>query len=163
MLETFNTVQEKFSGVEKQFGERDVRVIQAASAQTTAVNAALQAQKEAVTEQNKSFTLSIDKSEKGTGEAIAQQRTLLQTATGSLGDKIDDLKSRFAAVEGQLANLTVQFGRLDGIESRLIGVETRMNSSEGRVRGHGESWQFFVAAIGVVGLLAGAAMAFLRH
>jgi hypothetical protein len=161
--ERFVTVDEKFSGVEKQFVERDVRVLQSAAAATTAVNAALQAQKEAAVAQNSSFTLSIDKTEKATGEQIVQQRTLLQTATGSLSDKIDDLKSRFGSIESHMASIGSVEGRVGGIESRMNALEGRMNGNEGRRAGHGESWQLFVAAIGVACLIAGIVVALWRH
>ena len=100
IFETFRTQNEKFHGVETQFTERDVRTRDAASQTALAVQAALQAAKEAVGEQNKSFTLSIDKSEKSTSEQITQQRVLLQTNYGSLNDKIVDLAVRMTRFEG---------------------------------------------------------------
>lgn len=95
----FKTVEVEFQSVQTQFSERDVRGRDAALANTTAVNAALQAQKEAAGEQAKSFTLSIDKSEKGTLEQIAQQRVLLETMKQTLDGKVEDVKERVTRVE----------------------------------------------------------------
>src|ERR1035441_9083425 len=61
---------ERFIGVQKQFDERDVRTAGAVIAGTTAVNAALQAQKEAAGAQNDSLTASITKSEAATVKQI---------------------------------------------------------------------------------------------
>ena len=101
--ERFNTVGQQFKGIDTQFDERDVRVREAALSQTTAVNAALQAQKEAAGEQAKSFSLSIDKSEKGTLEQINQQRVLLEKTNDALDSKISDLKDRINRIEATAA------------------------------------------------------------
>lgn len=92
---------EKFNGVDRQFVERDVRVGQSAVAATTAVNAALQAAKEAVGEQNKSFTLSITKSETATMKQIDALLVTSQTATTGLLTTITDVKERLTRIEGQ--------------------------------------------------------------
>jgi hypothetical protein len=153
MLETFKTVREQFNGVEKQFIERDVRVIQSATAATTAVNAALQAQKEAAGEQAKSFSLSVNKSEQSTLEQITQQRVLLQTATGSLNDKIDDVKQRLTTIEGQ---------------TRGNDTTNRLTSIEGQNKGKHDSSAAIIAAIvactAVLGVIASfVAAMMLRH
>lgn len=92
---------EKFAGVDRQFVERDVRVLQSAAAATTAVNAALQAAKEAVGEQNKSFTLSIDKSETATMKQIDALLVTSQTATTGINTTVTDVKERLTRIEGQ--------------------------------------------------------------
>lgn len=84
----FETTGEQFRGIQVQFSERDDRVSESATAATTAVNAALQAQKEAA-----------GKSEQGTAEQLNQLRLLLQTAASGLGDKNDDLKERVTRIE----------------------------------------------------------------
>lgn len=97
--ESLKLLEEKFAGVEKQFVERDVRVIQSATAATTAVNAALQAQKEAAFEQAKSFSLSIDKSEAATAKQIDALRDGQQTEIRALSASLSDLKERLTRIE----------------------------------------------------------------
>lgn len=111
---------ERFRGIQVQFDERDVRVKESAAAATTAVNAALQAAKEAVGAQNTSFTLGIDKSEKATLEQINQQRVLLDKTTSSLDEKIDDLKDRMARLE------SIGLGRTEAVgDHRASAADVR--------------------------------------
>jgi chromosome segregation ATPase len=92
---------EKFAGVNTQFVERDKRTEQLTIANSTAIAAALQAQKEAVNEQNRASSEAIDKSNKQTAEAITQLQTLFQSNIGSLSNQLNDLKSRIDRSEGQ--------------------------------------------------------------
>jgi hypothetical protein len=91
---------EKFSGVSNQFIERDKRTDQLTVAAQTAVTAAFAAQKEAVSEQNKSNSLAINKSEQATAESLRQLQTLFVSDSKATNDKIDDLKSRLDRGEG---------------------------------------------------------------
>jgi len=93
-------VEEKFASIQKQFDERDVRTEQAAGAVKIAVDAALQAQKEAAGEQNRSNTLAQTKSETATTKQIDQIGTLIQNNTKSFDDKINDVKDRVNRIEG---------------------------------------------------------------
>lgn len=119
--EKFKTVGVEFVSVQTQFSERDVRGRDAALANTTAVNAALQAQKEAAGEQAKSFTLSIDKSEKGTLEQIAQQRVLLETMKQTLDGKVEDIKERVTRVESMALGATAT--RADATTAHTAGAQ----------------------------------------
>jgi hypothetical protein len=65
------------------------------------VDAALQAAKEAVGEQNKSNALAIAKSEATFTKQIDQIGVLISTMQKGIDDKIDDMKSRLQAIEGQ--------------------------------------------------------------
>lgn len=93
--------EEKFKSIQTQFSERDTRTEQAAGAVKIAVDAALQAQKEAVGEQNKSSALAIAKSETATTKQIDQIGITIQNTTANLNDKIDDVKTRMNVIDGR--------------------------------------------------------------
>src|ERR1700722_15004743 len=75
---------EKFESIQTQFKERDVRSDQDKIAATTAVNAALQAQKEAAASQNESNSAAITKSEAATAKQIDQILLLLGSNTKNI-------------------------------------------------------------------------------
>lgn len=91
---------EKFSGVEKQFRERDVRGEQSSKDTKVAVDAALQAAEKARTSSNDSFALSIAKSEAATMKQIDQQGAFIGNVNTTLDSKINDLKERLTRIEG---------------------------------------------------------------
>ncbi len=106
--ERFKTVEERFSGVALQFKERDTRSERESRDNKVAVDAAFAAQKEAASEQNKSNTLAIDKSEKATAETLNKQADLFKSTTDALDGRIEDAKQ------------VVQ-----GLSSRVIAIESR--------------------------------------
>jgi hypothetical protein len=92
--------EEKFASIQVQFRERDVRTEQSSKDSKVAVDAALQAAKEAVGEQNKSSALAIAKSEASTTKQIDQQGLLIQSTAKASDEKIDDIKERLTRIEG---------------------------------------------------------------
>jgi hypothetical protein len=94
---------EKFEGVEKQFKERDVRTEQSATATKIAVDAALQAQKEAAGAQNESNAAAIAKSEAATTKQIDGIVALIGSNNKGLDEKIADLKGRLDRGEGKMS------------------------------------------------------------
>jgi hypothetical protein len=92
--------QEKFDSIGVQFAERDTRTEQTAAGVKIAVDAALQAAKEAVAEQNRSFALATGKSETATMKQIDALGLAIQTANKGLDDKIADMKDRLTRIEG---------------------------------------------------------------
>jgi len=92
---------EKFSSIGTQFRERDVRTEQSSKDSKVAVDAALQAAKEAVGEQNKSSALAIAKSEASTTKQIDQLGQLIQSTTKGVDDKFQDVKDRLTRIEGK--------------------------------------------------------------
>jgi hypothetical protein len=101
MEEKFRTVQGQFALIATQFDERDTRVDQTAKASKEALDAALQAAKEAVGEQNKSNSVSIAKSEAATNKQIDQLNAQITQSTKASDDKFTDLKERIARIESR--------------------------------------------------------------
>jgi hypothetical protein len=91
--------EEKFRSIALQFIERDTRIEQTSRDSKVAVDAALQAAKEAVGEQNKSFALAISKNEAGTIKQIEQIGVLINATTTAINDKIDDIRTRLLTIE----------------------------------------------------------------
>jgi len=94
-----DVMEEKFAAIGTQFAERDVRGERESRDNTKAVDAAFAAQKEAASEQNKSNTLAIVKSEKATAETLNKQADLFKSTTDALGAQITDLKGRLDRME----------------------------------------------------------------
>lgn len=120
---------EKFESTDKQFFERDVRTQQAAEGQTTAVNAALQAQKESAQKQAEAFGEATQKAETQFTKQIDQQGELLRTEVRGLVTQINELKDRFNRGEGTsvgaAANKTdnrLLFGVLIAAVGMIIGI-----------------------------------------
>jgi hypothetical protein len=115
--EKLNGILTRFDGIAVQFRERDIRTDQDKIAASTAVNAALQAQKEAAGAQNESNAAAITKSE------------------NSFTKEIDGLKSLINAtkdtIQSQISNLT---GRLDRGEGGEAGVRQTKQDSRGNMQ-----------------------------
>ena len=89
--------EERFNSIAQQFKERDTRTDQLATASTVAINAALQAAKEAVVNQNISNEKAIAKSEANTTKLL-----------DNLDTKIIDLKESIGALKNQGIGQTAQ-------------------------------------------------------
>lgn len=113
--------QEKFNSIAIQFRERDTRAEQSAKDSKIAVDAALQAAKEAVGEQNKSSALAIAKSESATMKQIDQIASLITTLNKSLDDKVVDIKDRMTLIEGHSKGSSDLWGYVAGAVGLLIG------------------------------------------
>ena len=121
--------EEKFASIQIQFKERDIRTDQTASQVKLAVDAALQAQKEAAGEQAKSFSAATTKSE-----------TAMNRQIEGLDGKITDVKDR-----------------LNRIEAMNIGAASKRQDSreETSISQHGSQNQIalFAAVVGAAGIL----------
>jgi hypothetical protein len=93
---------EKFASISTQFRERDTRTEQTSKDSKVAVDAALQAAKEAVGKQQESNSLAIAKSETATSKQIDQIGVFMAAANTATTDKIDDLKQRLTAMEARM-------------------------------------------------------------
>ena len=100
LTERFSVVGQQFESIKVQFSERDTRTEQTAAGVKIAVDAALQAAKEAVAEQNRSFALATGKSETAMTKQMDALALAIQTANKGLDDKIGDLKDRLTRIEG---------------------------------------------------------------
>lgn len=103
--ERFKTVEERFIGVDLRFKERDTRSERESRDNKVAVDAAFAAQKEAASEQNKSNTLAIDKSEKSTAETLNKQADLFKSTTDALGTRIEDVKQLLNKLDSRLTTI----------------------------------------------------------
>ena len=113
---------EKFHSIEVQFSERDTRTEQTSRDSKVAVDAALQAAKEAVGEQNKSSALAIAKSEAATTKQIDQIGFLINTTALGVNDKIDDIKTRITSVEGHSKGLGDGWGFIVGAGGVVLAI-----------------------------------------
>src|SRR6185369_12355894 len=120
--EVVSQFTEKFQGINTQFKERDLRVEQTARESKVAVDAAFSAQKEAVSEQNKSAAAAIAKSEANTTkqiDAIGSQIVQIAKATD---DKIDDLKGRLGLIEGRSAGVQQGWGWITSAAAAIAAL-----------------------------------------
>ena len=106
--------EQKFGAIKTQFDERDTRVQQTAKASKEALDAALQAAKEAVSEQNKSNSVAIAKSEAATSKQIDQLTGAIHLTAKTTDDKVADLKERLTRIEGSGAGKTALWGFVVG-------------------------------------------------
>src|SRR4051812_29940910 len=77
-----------------QFEEREKRNRQMAEASTAAIGAALQAQRDAAFETQRSSGAAITKAEIATNDTLRQLQALFQTSINALNTQVQDLKSR---------------------------------------------------------------------
>jgi len=84
-------MEEMFKSVDKQFIQRD-----------TAVAAALQAAKEAVSAQNESNAIASSKMEVSFTKQIDQTAVLISSQSKGVDDKFDDIKNRVSILEGTI-------------------------------------------------------------
>lgn len=99
---------EQFKAIQQQFAERDTRTEQISKQSEVAINAALQAAKEAVAEQNRSSALAISKSEASTDKRIDQIGQSQANQTSALDAKINDIKDRLIIMEGRILGASSQ-------------------------------------------------------
>jgi len=113
---------EKFRSIAVQFSERDTRTEQTSRDSKVAVDAALQAAKEAVGEQNRSSALAIAKSEAATAKSIDQLQVILQTATSAIDDKISDIKERLTIIEAKRVGADTEHTARYSTQTQWVGM-----------------------------------------
>ena len=131
--EKFRGQESLFSGINLQFKERDERVAQLSLANTAAINAALQAQKEQFAQQNSSFDKATQKAEAAFNEQIKQMAALIQTETRALDgkisigtkvadEKISTINERLTRVEAMKAGVNEAQGDANMSSTLLISI-----------------------------------------
>jgi hypothetical protein len=99
---------ERFTAVQQQFDERDTRGEQEKKSSKEALDAALLAQKESVSQQNDANTTAATKSEVSFTKQIDAALLLIATLEKSLTDRITELKERIDRGEGAGQGAAVQ-------------------------------------------------------
>lgn len=112
--------EEKFGSIQTQFSERDTRTESTARDSKIAIDAALQAAKEAVGKTEISFTKQID--------AIGN---LINATAVAVNDKIDDVKGRLNAIEGRSKGIGDVVGYIVGAAGLLVAIVTVFLSMRG--------------------------------
>lgn len=120
---------EKFAAIDQRFRERDVRTDQDKAASTTAVNAALSAQKEAAQAQEVSNGTAINKSEAGFTKEIDGLKVLMGTNKDSVNIQINDLIARLNRSETATATThdvrtddRLNTGSIVGLVGGAVGI-----------------------------------------
>jgi hypothetical protein len=93
--------EERFNAIQQQFVERDTRGDQEKKASKEALDAALLAQKESVSQQNDANTTAATKTETNFTKQIDLVGTQITALDKSLTDRISELKERIDRGEGQ--------------------------------------------------------------
>jgi hypothetical protein len=108
VISLLKVTDERFRSISIQFAERDTRTEQTSRDSKVAVDAALQAAKEAVEKQNTSSALAIAKSETATAKQIDQLAVTFGEMTKAIDGKIDDIKDRLAAMDRASIGINAQ-------------------------------------------------------
>lgn len=114
--------EEKFSSIQIQFTERDTRAEQTSRDSKTAVDAALQAAKEAVGKQNEASDRAILKSEGSTSKEIDGLKTLINDVKDRLNRIEGEGRGQQAAKTTQETSNTSQLGWIGLVFGTLIGL-----------------------------------------
>jgi hypothetical protein len=139
---------EKFSSIQTQFEGLDKLTDKMATASSTAIAAALQAQKEAVNQQNIAFDKATQKSEERFTKQMEQMSELIQTGTKALDDKIT-------------TGTKVSDEKISTLNDRLTRIESTKIGETGAHTQQGTSIQLMIGVIGAVVGIVGVAVAIL--
>lgn len=138
----FALQDEKFDSVQTQFRERDTRGERESRDNKVAVDAAFAAQKEAASEQNKSNTLAIDKSERATAETLNKQADLFKATTDGQGRELAEVKERLTRIESERHGRQETVGTVQGARDNTLA--------------------YGLAALGVVSFIASIVLHFVK-
>ena len=122
LVERFTAVHTKFDSVQLQFQERDIRTEQTAKDSKVAVDAALQAAKEAVGKQQEASDRAIAKSEAAVNKQIEAIVALIDSNNRALDGKIIDIKERQTLTAGKNEGLNAGWVLLTGVVAIIATV-----------------------------------------
>jgi hypothetical protein len=138
--------EEKFRNIDKRLDLVEQARIEQKKDTATAVDAALKAAKEAVTEQNTSNVLAINKSETATTKQIDQQGVLIAQIIKNFDEKINDLKNKQVSTEGQIA-------ALESMKGQVGVLMSGSSESKGKSAGIALVISLIVSAVAIIGLI----------
>ena len=127
-----------------QFEERDKRGERESRDNKVAVDAAFAAQKEAASEQNKSNTLAITKSELATAETISKLEQLVTANLKGLNDKVEDLKSLAFQLRQEMTQ------NANAIRAEVIALQSGRSAAHERTSDNRQGIQAVVAVLGAI-------------
>jgi hypothetical protein len=151
---------ERFRSIETQFTEKDKRLEQTSTDSKVAIAAALQAQKEAVGQQNESNSLAIAKSEAAIATALQAQKEAVSQQNESNSLAIAKSEAAFTKQIDQIATL-IGVGQKNA-DDKFDDIKSRLQAIEGRSTGAHDVWGYVFGAIGLLIGLATVATTLLR-
>jgi hypothetical protein len=113
---------DRFRTIEAKFADVAERTAEQKSDTRAALDAALQAAKDAVSLQTEASNKAIDKSEAATIKQIDALGTLVEKSSQTEAEKIDDLKTRLDRIEGRAQGTQMSFGMVFAIVGSLAAV-----------------------------------------
>jgi hypothetical protein len=115
--------EERFSAIQQQFEERDVRSEQDKKSSKDALDAALLAQKESVSQQNDANTTAATKTEASFTKQIDLVGTQISALDKSWTDRFTELKERIDRGEGQGQGAAdVRGANVQSVNTRLVAL-----------------------------------------
>jgi hypothetical protein len=151
----------KFDNIGTQFDERDKRTEQLAIANKTAIDAALQTQKETSSATNESASVALTKLENNFATLIAQGKASQASDSRNLEDKINDVKSRLDRGEGKTSVSDPSISdAIKMMNATLVTLQDVAREGKGHKSGVEQSWGIIVAIAGIAAVVVVALIKF---
>jgi len=131
---------EKFENIHTRLDAIENARVEHKSDTATQVEAALKAAKEAVTEQNTSNLLAINKSETATTKQIDQQGMLIAQMVKNFDEKINDLKNKQISTDGQIA-------AMESLKGQVVALMAGSSENRGKTSGMEKMWGWIMAGV----------------
>jgi chromosome segregation ATPase len=150
--------EERFKGIQTQFTLLKEATTQLDLTNKTAIERALNAQKESAAETQKSSQAAVAKSEASTTESIKTLTVTLQQQFGTITDRINDLKGRLDRGEGGREKTDPAIAEtLQRMANAIASLQTTTHTSEGKQAGKDYTVAIVLTLLGIavpaIGLL----------